>query len=43
MFYENLELLEFRLMTLNNVAGRFIIVEMGVIHMNRPKPSKGLI
>lgn len=38
MFYENLELLELRLMTLNDIVDRFIIVEMGVTHMNRPKP-----
>ena len=38
MFFENLELLELRLMTLDSVVDRFIIVEMGVTHMNKPKP-----
>jgi hypothetical protein len=38
MFFENLELLELRLMTLNEVVDRFVIVEMGVTHMNTPKP-----
>jgi hypothetical protein len=38
MFFENLELLELRLMTLNEVVDRFVIVELGVTHMNVPKP-----
>ena len=38
MFYENLELLELRLMTLDRVVDRFVIVEMGRTHMNAPKP-----
>ena len=38
MFFENLELLELRLMTLNPVVDRFVLVEMGMTHMNKPKP-----
>ncbi len=38
MFYENLELLELRLMTLDPVVDRFVLVEMGMTHMNKPKP-----
>lgn len=38
MFYENLDLLELRLMTLDGVVDRFVIVEMGMTHMGRSKP-----
>jgi len=38
MFFENLELLELRLMTLNEIVDKFVIVELGMTHMGKQKP-----
>ena len=38
MFYENLDLLELRLMTLYDTVDRFVLVEMGMTHTGKKKP-----